>query len=120
MSVERGDANISLNPDDESYIYTAALKVPIAEKNLVEGEEEANVYSEYSALYESEVTPYIAAVIDESKDQKDYSCTRSVKPFLRYIRRGCYSHICYSCKFSIQRAYRPSRHGNRLRGQSLC
>ena len=81
MSVERGDANISLNPDDESYIYTAALKVPIAEKNLVEGEEEANVYSEYSALYESEVTPYIAAVIDESKDQKDYSCTRSVNHF---------------------------------------
>ena len=81
VSVERGDANISLNPDDESYIYTAALKVPIAEKNLVEGEEEANVYSEYSALYESEVTPYIAAVIDESKDQKDYSCTRSVNHF---------------------------------------
>ena len=57
VSVERSDANISPNPDDESYIYTAALKVPIAEKNLVEGEEEANVYSEYSALYESEVTP---------------------------------------------------------------
>ena len=81
VSVERGDANISLNPDDESYIYTAALKVPIAEKNLVEGEEEANVYSEYSALYESEVTPYIAAVIDESKKQKDYSCTKSVNHF---------------------------------------
>ena len=81
VSVERGDANISLNPDDESYIYTAALKVPIAEKNLVEGEEEANVYSEYSALYESEVTPYIAAVIDESKKQDDYNCTRSVNHF---------------------------------------
>ena len=81
VSVERGDANISLNPDDESYIYTAALKVPIAEKNLVEGEEEANVYSEYSALYESEVTPYIAAVIDDSRNQKDYSCTRSVNHF---------------------------------------
>ena len=81
VSVERGDANISLNPDDESYIYTAALKVPIAEKNLVEGEEEANVYSEYSALYESEVTPYIAAVIDDSRNQKNYSCTRSVNHF---------------------------------------
>ncbi len=45
-----------------NHIYTAALKVPIAEKNLVEGETEANVYSEYSVLREDNVTPYIAAL----------------------------------------------------------
>ena len=56
----------------DGYMYTAALRVPIAAKNLVEGETEANVYSEYSALWETEVTPYIAAVIDESKSQEEY------------------------------------------------
>ena len=61
VSVRR-TAGISLNHPDQKYIYTAALKVPIAEKNLVEGEKEANVYSEYSALYEDVVTPYIAAL----------------------------------------------------------
>ena len=81
VSVERGDANVSLNHPNGEYIYTAALKVPVAEKNLVEGETEANVYSEYSALYEDEVIPFIAAVIDESKNQKDYSCNREVNHF---------------------------------------
>ena len=81
VSVERGDANVSLNHANGNYIYTAALKVPVAEKNLVEGETEANVYSEYSALYEDEVTPYIAAVIDESKNQKDYNCNPEFNHF---------------------------------------
>ena len=75
-TVRRNGAEISLNPENDSYIYTAALKVPIAKKNLVEGETEANVYSEYSALYEDEVTPYIAAVIDDSKEQKEYNCEK--------------------------------------------
>ena len=64
------------NPDGSETIYTAALCVPIAEKNLVEGETEANVYSEYSRLYETTVEPKIAALIDISKNnQKDYNCT---------------------------------------------
>ena len=65
------------NPDgSETIIYTAALCVPIAEKNLVEGETEANVYSEYSRLYETTVEPKIAALIDKSNEnQKDYNCT---------------------------------------------
>lgn len=42
-------------------IWTVALKVPVAEKNLVEGEEEAFVYSEYVRLAESTVNPKIAA-----------------------------------------------------------
>ena len=70
----RRTAGISLNHPDQEYIYTAALKVPIAEKNLVEGEKEANVYSEYSALYEDVVTPYIAAVIDKANNQNKYNC----------------------------------------------
>lgn len=72
VSVRR-DAGVSLNLDG-NYIYTAALKVPIAEKHLVEGETEANVYSEYSALYEDDLTPYIAAVIDDYRHQTEYEC----------------------------------------------
>ena len=78
----RRAAGISLNYEGEGdYIYTAALKVPIAEGNLVENETEANVYSEYSALYEETVTPYIAALIDDSKGQTGYDCPDGVNHF---------------------------------------
>lgn len=77
----RRAAGISLNHENGDYIYTASLKVPIAKQHLVEGETEANVYSEYSALYEDVVTPYIAAVIDESQKQNYYDCPENVNHF---------------------------------------
>lgn len=43
----------------QNQITTAALKVPIAKKNLVEGEDYANVYSEYSRFTEIVTTPMI-------------------------------------------------------------
>ena len=42
-------------------IWTVALKVPVAQKNLVEGEKEAYVYSEYVRVAEATVAPKIAA-----------------------------------------------------------
>ena len=45
-------------------VYTAALKVPIAEKNLVDGEESAAVYSEYSKIGEFPAELEIAALYD--------------------------------------------------------
>ena len=83
VSVRR-NAGVSLNHREDNQIYTAALKVPVADRNLVEGETEANVYSEYSALYEDEVTPYIAAVIDMYKDQKSYNCRVTPNHFYEY------------------------------------
>lgn len=61
-------------------INTAAVRVPIAEKNLVEGEANAIVYSDYARLYETTVTPQIAALIDHSyggRKEKDgiFECT---------------------------------------------
>ena len=69
-------SGISLDPESADEIYTAALRVPIAEKNLVEGEESAEVYSEYSRLYETTVTPLIAALIDYNagKEKPEYTC----------------------------------------------
>ena len=71
------NTGISLDPDKADEIYTASLCVPIAEKNLVEGEESAYVYSEYSRLYETTVIPEIAALIDMNKDVDEYSCEDS-------------------------------------------
>ena len=45
-------------------VHTAALKVPIAEKNLVDGEESAAVYSEYSKIGEFPANLEIAALYD--------------------------------------------------------
>ena len=71
------NTGISLDPDKADEIYTASLCVPIAEKNLVEGEESAYVYSEYSRLYETTVIPEIAALIDMNEDVDEYSCEDS-------------------------------------------
>lgn len=96
----RRQSGISLNHDKADYIYTAALKVPIAEKNLIDGESEANVYSEYSALYEDVVTPYIAAVIDESVDQKDYDCDESINHFYATYEDAQKSDVAISAAYN--------------------
>ena len=59
---------------DADHVYTAALKVPIADKHLSEGEVGTAVYSDYAALIETTIDPKIAALIDngngKSKDGK--------------------------------------------------
>ena len=52
-------------------IVTAALRVPIAEKNLAEGESDAVVYSDYARLVQSATSLHIAALIDHYSKGKE-------------------------------------------------
>ena len=74
--VNNGELSVTVNKasnvvlpseDEESTIVTAAVRVPIAEKNLVEGETNAVVYSDYARLIETAYVPKIAALIDHSE-----------------------------------------------------
>ena len=69
---------------DAKHIYTAALKVPLADKYLGEGEVGTAVYSDYVALTETAIEPKIAALIDlnstKTKDGK-YECDEAVEHF---------------------------------------
>ena len=63
--------------DPTSYVvHTAALKIPIAEKNLVEGEQSAAVYSEYSKIAEVATDLHIASRYDLNRYQEsgEYEC----------------------------------------------
>lgn len=51
---------------DADHIYTAALKVPIADKHLTNGESGTAVYSDYVRITETTVEPRIAALVDKS------------------------------------------------------
>ena len=66
----------SLAKQAGNKIYTVALKVPVAEAELFEGEEEACVYSEYVRLDEQTITPVIAARIDQNKKVTKYGCVK--------------------------------------------
>lgn len=50
---------------DADHIYTAALKVPIADKHLTNGESGTAVYSDYVRITETTVEPRIAALVDK-------------------------------------------------------
>ena len=50
---------------DADHIYTAALKVPIADEHLTEGESATAVYSDYVRITETTVEPVIAALVDK-------------------------------------------------------
>ncbi len=54
---------------DADHIYTAALKVPIADKHLTEGESATAVYSDYVRITETTVEPVIAALVDKGADK---------------------------------------------------
>lgn len=54
---------------DTKHVYTAALKVPLADKYLGEGEVGTAVYSDYVALTETAIEPKIAALIDQNSDK---------------------------------------------------
>lgn len=50
---------------DADHIYTAALKVPIADEHLTNGESGTAVYSDYVRITETTVEPVIAALVDK-------------------------------------------------------
>ena len=62
MTVNKASGAVIDN--DNPTIKTAAVRVPIAEKNLVEGETNAVVYSDYALIYENTFVPHIAALTD--------------------------------------------------------
>ncbi len=82
------------------YIYTAALKVPIASKHLTEGESDVAVYSDYVKVIETTVYPKIAALIDlnaktEPKQGK-YDCVAT-------------AHHHFSATYADAQAAEPSQ-----------
>lgn len=63
---------------DADHIYTAALKVPIADKHLTEGESATAVYSDYVRITETTVEPVIAALVDKGAGKPndgEWECT---------------------------------------------
>ena len=63
--------------DSQNYeFYTAALSLGIADELLMEGETEAKVVSEYSAIYEAPYEIHIAPLKDESRDIVEYECAK--------------------------------------------
>jgi len=63
---KRAGASLELDAD---HIYTAALKVPIADKHLTKGESGTAVYSDYVRITETTVEPRIAALVDKGADK---------------------------------------------------
>ncbi|WP_297447678.1 hypothetical protein [uncultured Alistipes sp.] len=76
----------SLEKQAGNKIYTVALKVPVAEAELFEGEEEAFVYSEYVRLDEQTITPVIAARIDQNEKVTKYGCASAHHHFYTYAQ----------------------------------
>ena len=76
----------SLAKQAGNKIYTVALKVPVAEAELFEGEEEACVYSEYVRLDEQTITPVIAARIDQNQKVTKYDCATAHHHFYTYAQ----------------------------------
>lgn len=82
------------------FIYTAALKVPIAKAHLAEDEGEAAVYSDYVKLTETRVVPFIAALTDKNPaankpNEKKFECTET-------------SHYHFSANYTAAQAAQPS------------
>ena len=92
------------NPYDD-LVHTAALKVPIAEKNLVEGEESAAVYSEYSKIGEFPAKLQIAALYDLNSyhTSGEYGCWHKLVNGQQYVVR----HLHYYDNFVQAQDYLP-------------
>ena len=78
------------DPYYEYLVHTAALKVPIAEKNLVDGEKSAAVYSEYSKIGEFAASVEIASLYDLNRDQTSgkYECLHEDNDVLYHFYDG--------------------------------
>ena len=71
LTVSKATRELFPSSSYDTEIVTAALYVPIAEKNLAEDETEAGVYSDYARLTETTITPNIAALIDHNDSSKE-------------------------------------------------
>lgn len=72
---------------DADHIYTAALKVPIADKHLTEGESATAVYSDYVRITETTVEPRIAALVDKGAGKPndgEWECAEDGKHYHFY------------------------------------
>lgn len=69
---------------DADHIYTAALKVPIADKHLTNGESGTAVYSDYVRITETTVEPRIAALVDKGASKPndgEWECAEDGKHY---------------------------------------
>lgn len=76
---------------DADHIYTAALKVPIADKHLTEGESATAVYSDYVRITETTVEPVIAALVDKGAGKPtdgEWECAEDGKHYHFYATFG--------------------------------
>ena len=72
---------------DADHIYTAALKVPIADKHLTNGESGTAVYSDYVRITETTVEPRIAALVDKGASKPndgEWECAEDGKHYHFY------------------------------------
>lgn len=78
---KRAGASLELDAD---HIYTAALKVPIADKHLTNGESGTAVYSDYVRITETTVEPRIAALVDKGASKPndgEWECAEDGKHY---------------------------------------
>ena len=81
---KRAGASLELDAD---HIYTAALKVPIADKHLTNGESGTAVYSDYVRITETTVEPRIAALVDKGAGKPtdgEWECAEDGKHYHFY------------------------------------
>ena len=90
-------AGTALTPG-ANHVYTAALKVPLADKYLGQGETGTAVYSDYAALVETTIEPKIAALIDKNppKTTDEFECDEAA------------DHYHFSADYAAAQAANPS------------
>lgn len=90
-------AGTALTPG-ANHVYTAALKVPLADKYLGQGETGTAVYSDYAALVETTIEPEIAALIDKNsaKTTDKFECDEAA------------DHYHFSATYTAAQAANPS------------
>ena len=102
------DGDVIDSPYDY-LVHTAALKVPIAEKNLVDGEKSAAVYSEYSKIGEFAASVEIASLYDLNRDQTSgkYECLHEDNDVLYH-----YNYHFYDGFFDAATTYLPAKNAH--------
>ena len=103
------DGNVIYDPYWSPRVHTAALKVPIAEKNLVDGEKSAAVYSEYSKIGEFAASVEIASLYDLNRDQTSgkYECLHEDNDVLYH-----YNYHFYDGFFDAATTYLPAKNAH--------
>ena len=104
LTVNLGKATTtSLNLADNK-IYTVSLKVPVASKHLFDGENSAEVYSEFTRLSETYFTPELRFVKDAalvSEDNNGHLWNDSVKLYDSKANEFVAKNIVYKGTFDL-------------------